>query len=60
LPGIDVNQLRDACHACDEHLCGPNFVEFVKANQQCAGKGSNIQQDALIEVCTSVNMEWIL
>ena len=32
----------------------------VKGNQQCAGKGSNIQQDASIEGCPSVNMEWIL
>ena len=60
LPGVDVDTLLDACHACDERLCGPNFVECAGANRRRAGIVSDIQRDTLIEVCPYVNMEWIL
>jgi len=50
----------DPCIACDERLCGPDFVGCAGANRRRAGVISDIERDANKEICDKVDWDWIL
>ena len=60
LSRIDADPRLNPCHACDEKLCGPAFLECSGANRRRVGVVTDIQRDEGTEVCDLVDMEWIL
>jgi len=50
----------DPCLACDERMCGPEFLICAGANRRRAGVTSDIMRDRERELCHKVDMEWIL
>eukprot|EP00934_Nitzschia_sp_Nitz4_P002278 Nitzschia sp. Nitz4//scaffold216_size36101//17056//17784//NITZ4_007779-RA/size36101-processed-gene-0.44-mRNA-1//-1//CDS//3329542188//2278//frame0 len=49
----------DPCIACDEKLCGPDFIQCAGANRRRVGVISDIERDHGREICTKVDWDWI-
>ena len=49
----------DPCFACDERLCGPEFLSCAGANRRRVGVVSDIERDINM-ICKKVDWEWIL
>jgi hypothetical protein len=50
----------DPCLACDERMCGPEFIRCSGANRRRTGVVSDISRDEQAEICREVDMDWIL
>jgi len=53
------DQDLNACLTCDEKLCGPEFIQCAGANRRRSGILSDIGRDSNIEVCHSVDGDWL-
>ena len=48
------------CLFCDEHMCGPQFIECAGANRRRCGIVSDIGRDEAVEVCKRVDADWMV
>jgi len=49
----------DPCIECDERMCGTIFVACAGANRRRVGVVSDIQRNFKLEICSSVDWDWV-